>query len=277
MIGLRRHRELGKSLGPATSFTRNPAFTLIELLVVIAIIAILAALLLPALSRARSAALRARCTSNLHQLGVALRLYVDDFQKYPPFCFQPPGPYEPQEIMRLTWWDGKLLAYAAGNRGLFLCPALVGTNNTVDLNWSFDYDGDMGPNLSYGYNSYGTAPGVTPSPSLGLSGFGFTAQGSFASPWGPCVAESRVTNPADMIAAGDYQFSVVPDDGDDQPLGEQADFLFKRLTGDRHSRGANVLFCDSHVEYGKTNRWTARTDEALCRWNNDHQPHLEWP
>ena len=95
---------------------RRNGFTLIELLVVIAIIAILAAMLMPALGRAREQGRKTYCLNNLKQLGLGYALYADDYDEY-----YPPSAATSAQDRNNDCWDELIFKYIR-TKDAYLCP-----------------------------------------------------------------------------------------------------------------------------------------------------------
>ncbi len=118
-----RTPSAAQSAGPSrvAGLERIAAFTLVELLVAIAIIAVLAALLLPAFGKGKESARSAACLGNLHQIGLALQLYVDENHNHLPVMYDAPDPSNAPPVA-LPSID-VVLAGQLGSPRILLCPS----------------------------------------------------------------------------------------------------------------------------------------------------------
>ena len=200
-------------------------FTLIELLVVIAIIAILAAILFPVFAKAREAARKSTCQSNLKQIGSGLMMYVQDFDERYPII-------RGGNTAAFADWRGAIYPYTK-NTKIFICPS-------NDTNAQNPYVGDcqnvtLAPGVPQVYMSYGFAT---------INGNNPVANGFSYGGGTPGALESMIQATADQLTVVESTTSCTDFcewcGGSAGPNGQTA-----------HSGVSNVLYADSHVKAGK--------------------------
>jgi prepilin-type N-terminal cleavage/methylation domain-containing protein/prepilin-type processing-associated H-X9-DG protein len=233
-------------------------FTLVELLVVLAVIAILASLLLPALSKAKSRAQRVACTSNLHQWAIAFTMYVDDNNGSMPTGWIPGVP---QSV-----WMGACQPYYR-DTNICVDPACKLFRDSLPASTrfsrAFDFTsyswGVMGRN-GYPIESWGAAGEKG---SYGLNGWMYNPPGA----GGSVNYYRKLTAAGNLTTApvfGDSMFDGTNPSQDDAPPTQKgwqssdglAEFALARHDG---RRPVNIAFLDSSVRnVGLKELWTLR-------------------
>jgi prepilin-type N-terminal cleavage/methylation domain-containing protein len=228
---INRQSLLGKR-GLDKNFRAGNAFTLIELLVVIAIIAILAAMLLPALARAKESGRRIACLNNVRQLSLAVHMYVDDSQgKYP-------------ARSSTNRWPNQLYDSYGRNVKLLLCPSEQ-TNQPASNGGSSSNNVADASARSYiinGWNDFFQNDAADPE---GLND-------------GDTMKESGILYPSTTVAfgekksgAGDFYMDIFEGNGNDTAgIAEQS--RHDSRGDDTRTGGSNYAMTDGSASYMKS-------------------------
>jgi prepilin-type N-terminal cleavage/methylation domain-containing protein len=226
-------------------------FTLIELIVVIAIIAILAAILFPVFAQAREKARQSSCLSNLKQIGLAITLYIADYEAYPLSS-------SPSTTVPRTRWPDYVSPYVK-NEPLFICPSASLT--LFGKQWAHDPTKRYG---GYGYNyQY-----------LGNSRFPFTAPDAAVQVPAETVVvadTNGVRRDNDTISGGEYTVDppLPSSRGSGKPSGYYGDAAAgecgtgqlgpgvwgcRSTPAERHHQMGTVTFADGHTKAMRLSR-----------------------
>ena len=241
-------------------------FTLIELLVVIAIIAILAAMLLPALKSARKRSLSSNCVANLKQLGSCMDMYTGDSRDFYPFyCYDNVGKRPGKNLWSAVMCHNKYISKLE----ILFCPddALMDMYSTTTGQESvctrYRKTGTLPPldyyawkYTTYGYNALSVGGNGT-----AVDDMNTTRDDVSTSALSPTLKAGQARNPSKNVLMGDsgYRYSTMTEirgaytigpvnkKGDGKIAGRHGNS--KEIMVDVSMGGANILFLDGHVEF----------------------------
>lgn len=259
------------------------AFTLVELLVVVAIIGILAASLFPVLSKSKASAHATACQNHLHQMGIALQMYVHEHENKYPLWRGHDDPSLNQVVgnENTGFWWAKLSPYYAlswTNRN-YHCPGYKGSiQGSIVMPGSWSH-----PTGSYAYNADGVqfdGQFTHYFADLGLGGMSLDKSSPY--PISKVVSQDDIVAPSEMFSIGESRWKAgqfVNGGGSGKDFMQCVMFSFNRgvaaFDPSRHGNTYNQAFCDGHV--ATMNPWILfNPTNTAAMWNYDHQPHPEF-